>query len=46
MKRATILATAISLFGSFGANAEPLRATMPPFNRLMAKRQMLLNSHR
>ncbi|MGN6462301.1 MAG: hypothetical protein ACTHLY_13995 [Pseudolabrys sp.] len=30
MKRATILATAVSLFGSLGANAEPLRAVAAP----------------
>jgi hypothetical protein len=49
MKRATILATAISLFGSFGANAEPLRAmpapggAMPAFEAVTIARSMGLD---
>ncbi|MGD9769934.1 MAG: hypothetical protein AB7U62_20040 [Pseudolabrys sp.] len=49
MKRATILATAISLFGSLGANAEPLRAipapggAMPAFEAVTITRSMGLD---
>ena len=49
MKRATILATAISLFGSLGATAEPLRAmpapggAMPAFEAVTIARSMGLD---